>query len=642
MLLAAGSVAVGLAGLVRLLPTPDPRAGATGTPAVRSDAAAELLDLPAGSFLVRNVRLFDGERMLERASVSVVDGRISAVDPAAGEPWHTDAATGGFAALPVVDGRGRTLLPGLIDAHTHSWGDALERALRFGVTTQLDQFGDAGTSARLAAEQRDGGAAGRADLLSAGTLVTRAGGHGTQFGIAIPTLEPGADADAFVAARLAEGSAWIKIVIEDGHELGLEPQLPTLDAAQIAAVVAAAHRRGVLAVAHVHALDAARMAVAAGVDGLVHTVVDELPGEALVAEMAARGVFVVPTLSVLGSPAANGEPAPGSGVTLASDPRLLPYLRSGEVTQLGRAGIVRTAASGTPKVVSRARASVARLRAAGVPILAGTDAANPGTTWGASLHGELELLVDAGLSPVEALAAATGRVATAYGLGDRGRIEPGRRADLVLIEGDPTADIRATRAIIGVWKGGQPLARRPAAAPRLPRLEATASLLADFDSEPDGATPVGWATTTDAVMGGESTVELGVRPAAASSGQVLAVRGQIRPGFPFPWAGATLWLGTQPMAPIDLAGRTVLRFRARGDALRVMVLADGLSQPIATELPGSPAWSERRVDLTTIGVPERGVTALLFCGGPSPGSFAFELDDVHLEAPAAVGAAESE
>ncbi len=105
------------------------------------------------------------------------------------------------------------------------------------------------------------------------------------------------------------------------------------------------------------------------------------------------------------------------------------------------------------------RASVTALHEAGVPILAGTDANDtPGTPsrvpHGDSLHHELELLVDAGLSILDVLRAATSLPARYFGLPDRGAVEPGLRADLVLIEEDPLRDIRATRSIIHIWCGG--------------------------------------------------------------------------------------------------------------------------------------------------------------------------------------------
>jgi imidazolonepropionase-like amidohydrolase len=107
-----------------------------------------------------------------------------------------------------------------------------------------------------------------------------------------------------------------------------------------------------------------------------------------------------------------------------------------------------------------ALATVAELHAAGVELMAGSDAPNPGTAHGASLHHELELLVRAGLTPTEALRAATATPARRFGLSDRGRIAPGQRADLLLVRGDPTADIRATRQIERVWKNGAPVQRQ--------------------------------------------------------------------------------------------------------------------------------------------------------------------------------------
>lgn len=107
------------------------------------------------------------------------DGRIAVMGVGAPLP----------AELSVVSGEGRTLIPGLIDSHTHVFGDALRSALVFGVTTELDMF----TNSEFAAVLRQREAAGQqsdvADLRSAGTLVTAPGGHGTQYGFPIPTDE---------------------------------------------------------------------------------------------------------------------------------------------------------------------------------------------------------------------------------------------------------------------------------------------------------------------------------------------------------------------------------------------------------------------------------------------------------------------
>jgi imidazolonepropionase-like amidohydrolase len=110
-------------------------------------------------------------------------------------------------------------------------------------------------------------------------------------------------------------------------------------------------------------------------------------------------------------------------------------------------------------VCDSTRNGIKQLVNAGVPILAGTDAPVQGTTYGATLHEELRLLVGAGLSPTQALTAATEASAKIFHLEDRGRIAAGLRADLVLVEGDPTKDITATENIVAIWKKGVPVDR---------------------------------------------------------------------------------------------------------------------------------------------------------------------------------------
>jgi imidazolonepropionase-like amidohydrolase len=387
-----------------------------------------------------HVRVFDGERMLPDATVVIDGDHIAALGPGIAAPAGAD----------LIDGAGKTLLPGLIDAHAHASGDALERALVFGVTTELDMFADPAFAARARAEQSSHRVATRADLRSAGVLVTAPGGHGTEFGQSIPTLAGAGDARAFVDARIAEGSDYIKIVKDDGSAYGIT--WPTLDNEELAAVVAAAHWRQKLAVVHIGTQADAVSAIDAGADGLVHLFADSAPAADFAARVAKHRAFVVPTLGVLESE--TGRP---SGASLAADPQVAPQLTEAEAQGLKSAfqfpGRLKTLS------LDHARATVAALKAAGVPILAGTDAPNPGTAHGASLHRELELLVSAGLTPLEALAAATSTPARLFGLLDRGRIAPGLRADLVLVDGEPDLDIRATRAIARVWRNGVLVAR---------------------------------------------------------------------------------------------------------------------------------------------------------------------------------------
>jgi hypothetical protein len=110
--------------------------------------------------------------------------------------------------------------------------------------------------------------------------------------------------------------------------------------------------------------------------------------------------------------------------------------------------------------LDHAMSTVGRLHRAGLRLLAGTDASSPGTAHGASLHDDLQLLVQTGLPSVAALAAATSVPAAAFGLTDRGAPTPGMRADLVLIDGDPEPDITRARHIAQVWRAGRRVTTR--------------------------------------------------------------------------------------------------------------------------------------------------------------------------------------
>jgi imidazolonepropionase-like amidohydrolase len=391
------------------------------------------------TLVFRNVDVFDGSRMLRKSTVLVSGGMVRAVGPDAVVPPGAE----------VVDGTGKTLLPGLFDAHTHLgvvYGEQFLRdALRFGVTTELEMGGSA-ASVDLRRKRTAAGPLDAADHLTAATPITVPRGHPTQMdGPPIPTLAPGEDVQAFVDARIAEGADYIKVVYDHGFA--------TFTRQQLEDVIAAAHRRNRLAVVHVLTQREAREAIAAGADGLVHVFADAPPDPDF-AELAARHcIFVVPTLSVL-------EVVAGESATpwWRDDARLTPY-----VTPAIRASLERKMPPGLGANVklAHALAAVGALHRAGVPILAGSDAPSPGLAHGLSLHRELELLVLSGLTPLEALVAATSAPARTFALHDRGRIAPGRRADLVLVNGDPTADIRATRDIVGVWKLGMKSPREP-------------------------------------------------------------------------------------------------------------------------------------------------------------------------------------
>ncbi|MFL6193078.1 MAG: amidohydrolase family protein [Thermoanaerobaculia bacterium] len=572
---------------------------------------------PARTLAITNVRIFDGSRVLPRGTVLVKGREISAVGETVAVP----------AGAEVIDGSGATLLPGFIDSHTHAWGDVLERAIVFGVTTELDMFTDPAFGRQMRQEQATTGAPGRADLYSAGILATVPGGHGTEYGMTIPTLTRPEEAQAWVDARIAEGSDYIKIVSEDGAPYGMKT--PTLDAATIAALVQAAHKRGKLAVVHVSGEDAAKAALEAGADGLVHIFTDRAPEPGFATLAARKKAFVIPTLTVVES-----TTGAASGRALPDDARLAAYIKVDEAQNLRRA---------FPKRAldfQNAQAAVRQLKAAGVPILAGTDAPNPGTAHGVSLHRELELLVAAGFSPVEALTAATATPARAFGLKDRGRIAPGLRADLVLVKGDPTQDVTATRDILRVWKIGQEVPRpkapagqaaAPAAAPT--QVPGSGEISGFEDGSASATFGLGWQDSTDQMAGGKSVVQKEVVAGGPEGAKSLAISGEVRPGFAFPWAGVMFLPGTQPMAPVDLSKFGGIAFQAKGEgaSYQMMAFAAHLGRmPVQRAFTAGPEWKRYEFSFTDLGLDGKDILGFFLGGGPAPGPFRLQVDDVRL------------
>jgi imidazolonepropionase-like amidohydrolase len=589
-------------------------AGIAGT---RTTATAPATAQPsAREFVIRDVRVFDGEKTMAKTNVHVRDGLIVAV----GGPVP--------AGIEAVAGVGKTLLPGLIDAHTHAYGDALERALLFGVTTELDMFTDHRMAAAMRAEQqRPDAALRRADLFSAGTLITSPKGHGTEYSLQIPTLASAADAQAFIDARIAEGSDYIKIVYDDGSAYGMH--MPTIDRTVLAAAIAAAKSRGKLAVVHIGSRQGAADTIAAGASGLVHIFADAPPDDSFITQVRQAGAFVTPTLSVTES-----TTGVASGESLIKDTRLASYVSGPERTSLSGRFPSR---AGSQQNLSYAFAATKQLYDAGVPILAGTDAPNPGTAHGLSIHRELELLVKAGLPVDAALRAATSIPARIYSLSDRGRIATGLRADLLLVNGDPTTDVMATRDIVAVWKRGVRLERtKPAATAAAAPAATTTGLVSDFES-PDVRTEFGsgWQTSTDSLMGGASTATMSiVKGGAKGSASALEISGTIAAGAAFPWAGAMFFPASTPMAPTDLSKFKEIVFWAKGDggSHQVMVFASRLGNIPATRpfTPG-PEWQEIVMPLSAFsGIDGADLRGVLFSAGSKPGSFRFAIDEVRF------------
>jgi imidazolonepropionase-like amidohydrolase len=433
---------------------------------------------PSGgqSVVIRNVRVFDAPHaaLLDGLrDVVVRDGRIEAVAPPGASAE----------SLRTIDGKGGTLLPGLVDVHTHTGGSAdridkvslpdldanLAAYLYAGVTTVLDLGGltpdvfqartDISTGKRLGPH-----------MYAAGPIFTAPGGHPVEvFRAVLPwylrwyvipraareiTLPD--DGRAAVRTLLAERPDILKLAIDAGAG-----GVPCLTPEATAAIIETGHKAGVRSIAHIGSNAEAEMAVRAGVDALAHAPWRDELSDGVVRLIVDRHVAVVPTLSVWDLVAADRVSADDFlpiERAIASDALMTSLLTPNPNEDPAMLAVRRAAADGH---AARQR-NVAKLRAAGATILVGSDACNAGDLPGGTFHLELGKLVAAGMSPADALRAATwtnARFLAGDGA-DFGEIAPGKRADLLLVAGDPTTNIAELQRISEVVLDGMVLVRR--------------------------------------------------------------------------------------------------------------------------------------------------------------------------------------
>lgn len=420
--------------------------------------------LPAGGeeLLLRGGRLIDPvSETVRMGSILIRGDRIAAV---------LDKPPAEFAGQ-VLDLGGRWVLPGLHDLHVHAYGNlaptgvpellgpeiVAERMLYAGVVGFLDlaNFEDA----ILALRESTHASPSAADLYAAGAIVTCPGGHGTEYPNPAREVTTPEEARASIAELAAKGPDFVKMVYIPSN-----PRIPSIDRPTMAAIVDEAGRRGIRTIAHVDHWPDALEAVTAGVAAITHTSHRPPPAE-LIALMLDRGTAIIPTLAVQTELARIVERS-----ELLEEP-LLEAVAHADLRDL-----YRRPEGFRPEMDAWMRrqrerragylAAVLAFAEAGVPVLTGTDSGNPGTFQGFSLHRELELLVEAGLSEWQALRAAT--VDSGAFLGRAVGLAAGAPATLVVLEASPLEDIRNTRSIAEVVHRGHLVDRRlPLRAPDL-------------------------------------------------------------------------------------------------------------------------------------------------------------------------------
>ena len=356
-------------------------------------------------FIIKDVKLFDGEKVIAKTSVKVIGNKIVEVSQAIDE--NED--------FKIIDGTGKTLMPALSNAHVHAWSpQSLREAAKAGVLNVMDMHG-LETYQQFMLTVKD--STNYARFYRAGFAATAPEGHGTQFGFAVPTLEKPEDAKQFIADRKEANVDYIKIIVE--------PYQETLSHETVAEIIKEAHLAKLKAVVHVSRLADAEKVIENNADGLVHIWWDKsISIEKLEDLKKDNEFFIIPTLlTTLKAFEAMGE----SEVEMMSREQLL-----GEIKKLHDAEI---------------------------KILAGTDPPNLGINYTTDLYEELILFKEAGLSTIEVLKAGTINIAEAFNLEDLGQIKQGYLADMILINGDLIKNIEEIKNIEMIWKAGKQVKR---------------------------------------------------------------------------------------------------------------------------------------------------------------------------------------
>src|SRR5262245_6120746 len=414
---------------------------------------------------LRGARVIDGGggAPIDNATIVIRDDRIVAIGPSAGTAVPSDAE--------VIDYTGKTIIPGLISDHSHVGifvglkaapenysRDAILRQLKqleaYGVTTVMAL----GLNGPLFYELRPDLHAGRlpgADLFGADQGIGVAGGQPSAAVVPVgdnqvsrpDTVEMARESIRQMAARKTD---MVKIWLDSAGGL-----MPKLKPEVYSAVIDEAHKNGLRVAAHIYDLDDAKAVVRAGIDVIAHGVRDKPVDSEFIDLMKARSVWYISTIVLDYTNYGFAEQPPWT-----REPFFQRVLHPAVRAQLDDAEyrertLAMPATAKNRAAVTTNKQNLKAVHDAGVGVGFGSDSGVGLRIPGVAEHLELALMVEAGLTPTQAITNATSNAATLLKLDDRGVLASGKLADLVVLEGDPTADISNSRKIHAVWHRGK-------------------------------------------------------------------------------------------------------------------------------------------------------------------------------------------
>ncbi|HMF76571.1 MAG TPA: amidohydrolase family protein [Bryobacteraceae bacterium] len=416
--------------------------------------------LSAETKVLKNFTLIDGagQAPLARAAMIIDNGRIRWVGPVAQLKAPASAET--------IDLTGKYVMPGLINLHGHVGNtvdlqqsakfftrDNIQKNLRtyasYGVTTVLSMGTDQDLMFKIRAEQRATGRPSEARVYTAGQGFIFKGGYGGLAGVNTGVSSV-AEVEPAVAAQAAKHVDIIKLWLDD--HLGTQKKMPYPIAK---AIIESAHRHNLRVAAHIFYLQDAKELVSYGVDGLAHSVRDKPIDQALIDGMKQHGAWqMAATLTREASMFVYGETpsfANDPFFTRALSAQVLQTLKSPKYQQTVRADPDFRQYRG---LFETARRNLKTLASAGVSYGMGTDTGPPGRFPGYFEQWELELMVQSGLTPMQAITAATRSGAEFLHANDLGTLQASKWADLVVLRRNPLDDIKNTRSIEAVYIAG--------------------------------------------------------------------------------------------------------------------------------------------------------------------------------------------